>query len=86
MATIAMIPLNSVRSLNHSIMETGRGIVGSQGDDYLCGHCGSLILEDFDPSMIHGSPVYLCGFCENLNEIPRRVTSQPLCSCAELDE
>jgi hypothetical protein len=71
MLKIAMIPLSSMRGLSRSVIRTGRGIVGSLGDDYLCGHCGSLILEKFNRSTVHGDPVYLCGFCDNLNEIPR---------------
>jgi hypothetical protein len=76
MLKISMIPVGSIRTLNRSIMRTDRGIVGSRGDDYMCGHCGALILEKFNPWTVHGNPVYLCGFCDNLNEIPRmRVTS-----------
>jgi hypothetical protein len=77
MAKIAMIPLYSVESLNRSIMEAGRGIVGAGGNNYSCGHCGSLILEDFNASLIYGNPIYRCGFCDNLNEMPVSVTSQP---------
>src|SRR6266403_916204 len=29
------------------------------------GHCGSVILEDFDPSTVRGNPVYQCRVCEN---------------------
>jgi hypothetical protein len=71
MVKIAMIPLDSVRKLHRSVIAIERRMSGSGGDDYLCGHCGSLILEDFDPAAVHGSPVYQCGFCENMNDIPR---------------
>ena len=43
---------------------------GTGGDDFICGHCGSVILEDFDPSTINGNPVYKCGVCENHNDLP----------------
>ena len=76
-AKIAMIPLDHVENLDCSVIEVGRGMVGAGGDNYLCGHCGSLILEDFDPSLIHGNPIYRCGFCDNLNEMPAGVASQP---------
>jgi hypothetical protein len=29
---------------------------GSGGDDSLCGHCGHVMLQDFDPSTIRGNP------------------------------
>ncbi len=34
------------------------------------GHCGSVILEDFDPSTVRGNPVYQCRVCENNNDLP----------------
>jgi hypothetical protein len=77
MAKIAMIPLYSVESLDCSVIEVGRGMVGAGGDNYLCGHCGFLILENFNPSLIYGNPIYRCGFCDNLNEMPARTASQP---------
>ena len=43
---------------------------GNGGDDFICGHCGSVMLEDFDPSTIKGNPVYQCGVCENNNDLP----------------
>lgn len=70
MAIIAMIPIGQVRALDRSIILTKNGISGSGGDDFLCGHCGSLILSDYDPSIIKGNPIYQCGFCENNNDLP----------------
>ena len=70
MATIPMIPVGPVTTLNRSILFTERGISGDGGDDFICGHCGSVILEDFDPSTVKGNPVYQCGFCENNNDLP----------------
>jgi hypothetical protein len=70
MATIPMIPVGPVKTLNRSILLTEQGMSGSGGDDFICGHCGSVILEDFDPSTIKGKPVYQCGFCENNNDLP----------------
>ena len=70
MATIPMIPVGPVTTLNRSILLTERGISGDGGDDFICGHCGSIILEDFDPSTVKGNPVYQCGFCENNNDLP----------------
>jgi hypothetical protein len=70
MATIPMIPVGPVKTLNRSILLTERGMSGSGGDDFICGHCGYVILEDFDPSTIKGNPVYRCGFWENNNDLP----------------
>src|ERR1700736_3090118 len=70
MASIRMIPIGPITTLNRSILLTERGMSGTGGDDFMCGHCGSVILEDFDPSTVRGNPVYHCGICENNNDLP----------------
>jgi len=40
-------------------------MLGTGGDDFICRHCGSVILEDFDPSTVRGNPVYHRGICGN---------------------
>jgi hypothetical protein len=70
MATIPMIPVGPVTTLNRSIFITERRMSGNGGDDFLCGHCGHVMLEDFDPSTIRGNPVYQCPVCENNNDLP----------------
>jgi len=52
MAIVPMIPIGRVTALDRSIILTERGDSGSGGDDFLCGHCGSLVLSDFDPSTV----------------------------------
>ena len=70
MAIIPMIPVGPVTSLNRSILVTDRRMSGTGGDDFICGHCGHVMLEDFDPSTVRGNPVYQCGICENNNDLP----------------
>jgi hypothetical protein len=70
MATIPMIPIGPAASLNRSILLTERGMSRTGGDDFICGHCGHVMLEDFDPSTVRGNPVYRCGICENNNDLP----------------
>jgi hypothetical protein len=65
-----MIPVGPVTTLNRTIFVPDIGMSGTGGDDFICGHCGSVILEDFDPSTINGNPVYQCGACENHNDLP----------------
>ena len=59
-----------VTALNRSILKTERRMWGTGGDDFICGHCGYVMLEDFDPSTVSGNPVYQCGVCENSNDLP----------------
>ena len=70
MATIRMIPIGPATSLNRSILLTERGMSRTGGDDFICGHCGHVMLENFDPSTVRGNPVYRCGICENNNDLP----------------
>jgi hypothetical protein len=70
MATILMIPVGPITTLNRSILKTDRSMSGTGGDDFVCGHCGYIMLENFDPSTVSGNPVYQCGICENNNELP----------------
>src|SRR5580692_3567625 len=70
MATIPMIPVGPVTTLNRSILLTERRMSGTGGDDFICGHCGHVMLEGFDPSTVSGNPVYQCGVCENNNDLP----------------
>jgi hypothetical protein len=70
MATIPMIPVGRVTTFNPPILLTVRRMSGTGGDDFICGHCGSVVLEDFDPSTIIGNPVYQCGICETNNDLP----------------
>ncbi len=62
MATILMIAVGPITTLNRSILRTDRSMSSTGGDDFRCGHCGSIILEDFDPSTIRGNPSISAGF------------------------
>jgi hypothetical protein len=74
MTIIPMIPVGPVTTLNRSILLTERRMSGTGGDDFICGHCGHVMLEDFDPSTVRGNPVYQCGVCENNNDLPFAAT------------
>jgi hypothetical protein len=60
-------PSNNTKSL-YSQNRTKN--VGHRGDDFICGHCGHVMLENFDPSTVTGNPVYQCEICENNNDLP----------------
>ena len=76
MATIPMIPIGPITTLNRSILHTERGMSGTGGDDFICGHCGYVILEDFDPSTVRGNPIYQCRICGNNNDLPFAVSGR----------
>jgi hypothetical protein len=70
MATILMVPVGPITKLNRSTILEERGMSGTGGDSFICGHCGSVILKDFDPSTVRGNPVYQCRIYENNNDLP----------------
>jgi hypothetical protein len=70
LATVSLIPIERIVLLDRSVILTERGIYGGGGDDFRCGHCGSLILCRFDPHSIRGNPIYRCGYCDNDNDLP----------------
>src|SRR3954468_9182386 len=62
MASIPMIPVGSVTTLSRSILLTERRMSRTGGDDFICGHCGHVMLEDFDPSIVRGDPVISAAY------------------------
>jgi hypothetical protein len=76
MATVPMIPIGPAIALNRPVLQPGQGMSGTGRDDFICGHCGSVVLEDFDPSTVEGNPVFQCPFCENNNDLPFATTSR----------
>ena len=70
MVAITMIPIGPVTTLDRATLLRVQRMSGTGGDDFICGHCGSVMLEDFDPSTVRGDPVYQCGVCENNNHLP----------------
>jgi hypothetical protein len=67
MATTAVVPIGPATTLNRSVLKTERRMSGIGGDDFICGHCGYVMLENFDPSNVSGNPVYQC---EDNNDVP----------------
>ena len=81
-----MIPVDSVTTLSRSILLTERRMPGTGGDDFICGHCGHVMLEDFDPSTVRGNPVYQCGICENNNDLPFAASDGPTGPLGEISQ
>ena len=44
-----MIPVGPVKTLNRSILRTGKQMSGTGGDDFICGHCGHVMLDPASP-------------------------------------
>ena len=70
MATITMIPRGPITTRNGSVLLMVQRMSGTGGNDFICGYCGYVMLEDFDPSTVRGNPVYQCAICENNNDLP----------------
>lgn len=58
----------SARDINgRTVFNTGLSTVGRGGEDYMCGHCGGLMLKDFAMNNMQLDLVFQCGSCGGHN-------------------
>ena len=69
MSRIVMSPLSPELVQGRPMINTGISMIGLKGDDYVCGHCGKIIMQNFDASGVRGDMVYVCGNCQGPNTI-----------------
>lgn len=69
----------SPRDINDRPMfNTGLSTVGRGGEDYVCGHCGHVMMKDFNLDRLEVDLVFVCGSCGGHNvaeELKGRVPS-----------
>ncbi|MGE5546667.1 MAG: hypothetical protein ACM33T_07215 [Solirubrobacterales bacterium] len=53
------------------VVNTGVSMLGMGGDDYVCGHCGRLMMHNFDAGKMQAAMVYQCGGCGGFNVKPK---------------
>jgi hypothetical protein len=70
MATIPMIPVGLVTTLNRFILRLQEEECEATEAMRLFAVTVDLFYRDFDPSIIGGNPVYQCGVCGNNNDLP----------------
>jgi hypothetical protein len=70
MAQIQLKPITKEQAAGRGVFVGGMSGLGAGGNDYLCGHCGAVILADFDLHVLVGDYVFQCRACSGLNERP----------------
>ncbi len=72
MARIQLTALTPEEAENRPVIHTGVSMMGLQGDDCVCGHCGRVMMTNFDIGPIRPDMVYICGNCDGASAAPPR--------------
>jgi hypothetical protein len=71
MAEIRLDPIAQEEGVGRGVFSGGMGGAGFGGDDCLCGHCDTVMFEDFNPYTLLGDLVFQCSVCSEFSERPR---------------
>jgi hypothetical protein len=70
MAQIRLSPLTDQQAFGRSTFGGAMSGSGFGGNDYLCGHCGTVMFADFDLHTLIGDYVFQCHVCSGFTERP----------------
>ncbi|MBC7908691.1 MAG: hypothetical protein H7Y60_18340 [Rhodospirillaceae bacterium] len=71
MAELVLIPIAAHKVGDRQVFNTGMSTVGrGGGNDYMCGHCGALMMRDYDTERLEIEIAYQCGACKGHNLKP----------------
>jgi len=70
MARFVMTALTPAEAAGRPTIHTGIAMLGRAGDDFVCSHCGRIILQSFDIASVAAEMVYVCGDCDGFNAAP----------------
>lgn len=70
MAEIFLVAIPERDVGGRQVFNTGISTVGRAENDYFCGHCGALMMRDFDVDRLEVDIVYQCGACGGHNVKP----------------
>lgn len=70
MAEITMNPIEPHLAGDLEVVDTGVSMLGIDGPDWRCGHCGRLMITNMKLDTIKVMLAYKCGRCEGLNLVP----------------
>lgn len=80
MSEIMLTPISPRDIGGRPLFNTGLSAVGRGGEDYVCGHCGHVMMQDFGLSRLETDIVFVCGSCGGHNvseELKGRVPPPP---------
>jgi DNA-directed RNA polymerase subunit RPC12/RpoP len=67
-----LTPLSPDDAMGRPTINTGVAMLGRGGDDYVCAHCGRVVIQDFNMNATEPTMVYVCGSCGGLNGAPAK--------------
>jgi len=70
MSRIVLTALTAAEAAGRPHLHTGVTTLGLKGDDFVCSHCGRIILKSFDITKAAPNQVFICGQCEGYNAAP----------------
>lgn len=71
MTEYVMIPLTPAEADGRPVIDTGVSLVGKAGNDFVCAHCGRVMITAFDIAAMRPDMVYRCGTCRGFNGAPK---------------
>lgn len=72
MAEIELTAIMPTQVGDRNVINTGVSMLGMGGDDFLCGHCGRLMIHSFAMENIGADMVYQCSGCDGYNVKPKQ--------------
>lgn len=71
MAQIMMVAISPAEAGDKPSINTGVSMLGRGGDDFVCGHCGRVMIHSFNMSAMQAEMVFQCGGCGGHNVAPK---------------
>lgn len=71
MADIELIPIMPAQVGDRPVLNTGVSMLGRGGDNFICGHCGRVMIHSFPLAALQADTAYQCEGCEGYNLKPK---------------
>ena len=71
MARIVLSALTPAEAAGRPTIHTGIAMLGIKGDDFVCSHCGRIMMQSFDMAKTAPDQVFICGQCDGFNAAPQ---------------
>ncbi len=72
MTKFVLTPLTPEEAEGRPSINTGVAMLGLGGNDYVCAHCGRVVIQGFNMDTTLPAMVYVCGVCGGHNGAPRK--------------
>ena len=70
MARIVLSALTQAEAAGRPQLHTGVATLGLGSDEFVCCHCGRIIMRNYDITKSAPDQVFICGQCGGYNQAP----------------